>query len=302
MSDQDDWRRWNYCKAHVFIIDEEGGWDKWEITVPEGSIIFSGCTDEIILLTSKYSSSIWDRRRRKLLMNHQLHSLVSAAVCDSTVVFLDIEKQLEVIHFKNMTRWSHSEVNYSSSFPIPTTFLSLRNFHYPYMIAEAGSWSERSLVVLKLNNDVGEVTEVTRLRDSDHAVAHDFIFPHLIYNEEFDNPRVNCIKVYDVIKKKIIFTEELEEQISEYFEYFNGKLVFEVLRCSDQTRRRFLKVYDLLDDQKGEGSGSPISQFREIEIELFPSQKRFFNKTSTVAVNVYSWGLEFKEIDFWRIE
>merc|ERR1739836_153346 len=123
---------------------EEGKWEKWEIYVQDDvddldDVAECEISEELIVLQTLpgfgdlWNLSVWDRNRRKLLTYHPQSSFNGESLCDnSTVVFLNEDNQLEVIHFKNMNRWSHSEVTYSSFVPAPTSFCLLKDFRYPY--------------------------------------------------------------------------------------------------------------------------------------------------------------------------
>ena len=90
--------------------------------------------------------------------------------------------------------------------------------------------------------------------------------------------------------------------------YFDGKLFLDVIvfRWSLQDKKwipNYLQIYDfkgLLNVQREDASESRRSLMREIKIES--NVECFFNKTSFVGVDVKKRGLEFKEIDFWRIK
>ena len=215
-----------------------------------------------------------------------------------------------------MNRSSHSEVTYSSSVPTPTSFCLLKDFRYPYVVVEAGPSEEEeeegeeedSLVVLKIDNEACEVTEVTRIRVTGHTRSSIFISPYLIYLEESYNPSRNVILIiYDIIEKKNICEKDLGGQVLN-MKYFDGKLFLDGYRRSVQHEwiQKYLQIYDfkgMLNIQRENASESRISLIREIEIEPKDSRyKCFFNKTSFIDVNVKKRGLEFKEIDFWRIK
>ena len=182
---------WHLLKAYIFVCMEEGKWEKWEISVQDDvddlDDVECEISEELIVLRTlpgfgdMWNLSVWDRDRRKLLSDHPQSSFNGEALCyNSTVVFLNKDHQLEVIHYKNMTRWSHSEVKYSSSVPTPTSFCLLKDFRYPYVVVEAGPSEEEeeegeeedSLVVLKIDNEACEVTEVTRIRVTESNVIY----------------------------------------------------------------------------------------------------------------------------------
>ena len=130
----------------------------------------------------------------------------------------------------------------------------------------------------------------------------------MIYLEWFYYPCRNVIlKIYDVIEKKNICEKDLGVQKPK-MKYFDGKLFLDGYRRSLQHEwiQKYLQIYDfkgMLNIQRENASESRISLMREIEIEPKDSRyKCFFNKTSFIDVNVKKRGLEFKEIDFWRIK